>query len=471
MGGICNVSSASRIVGWLFLVAGYVVAAGCSLLPSPTSQELQQQELDRAAVPAQWSVPDATTVAVEDGWLATFEDTRLDELVAEAMQYNADLRAAAARVQEAAAFARAAGADLYPTVDALARGGGEMSGDNSGLEGGLLSASWELDVWGRVRYGARSATEQYASAEADFDFARQSLAALVARSWFLATETMLQRELLEEIVASSAELLELAEQRLDVGIGSDLDAAAARVSLQARRDSLRQVQLAEEQSLRALELLIGRYPTAEIAVPVEFRDIVSDVPAGLPSQLLERRPDVIAARNRVASAFSLVQQARAARLPSFSLTGSVSSVTSELFVLEERDNPVWSLGARMLAPVFTGGELKAQVEIRTAEQDQSLADYVNTALAAFGEVEDALASERALQDRQEILEAGVDYAEQALELAQTRYRVGSDDFRTVHEQQLAYLNARSSLIRVLSEQRVQRVNLHLALGGDFAAGS
>jgi len=467
----CIISDAPRTVGRPLVAVSSVLVAGCHLVPSPTSQELEQQELARAAIPAAWSVPEARTSSVEDGWLATFQDAQLDQLVSEALLYNADLRAAAARVDRAAALARAAGADLYPAVEALARGGGEMSGDNSGLEGGLLSASWELDVWGRVRYGARSATEQYASAEADFEFARQSLAALVARSWFLATEARLQRELLEEMVAASAELLELSEQRLDVGIGSDLDAASARVNLQARRDNLREVQLAEEQALRALELLIGRYPTAEIAVPVEFRDLVAAVPAGLPSELLERRPDVIAARNRVASAFDLVQQARAARLPSLSLTGSVSRITSELFVLEERDNPVWSLGARLLAPIFTGGELAAQVDIRTAEQEQALAEYVDTALTAVGDVENALAAERALQEREEILQSGVIYAERALELAQTRYRVGSDDFRTVQEQQLAYLNARSSLIRVLAEQRVQRVNLHLALGGDFSSGS
>lgn len=422
-------------------------------------------------MPAQWSVPDAPAGAVEDGWLATFDDTRLEELVAEAMQHNADLRTAAARVREAAALAQAAGAELYPAVEALSRGGGDMSGDNSGLEGGLVSASWELDVWGRVRYGARSAREQYASAEADLAFARQSLAALVARSWFLATEAVLQGELLEQTVASSAELLELAEQRLRVGIGSDLDAASARLSLQVRRDSLRQAQLALEQALRALEILIGRYPTAELAVPVEFGDLDADAPAGLPSELLERRPDVIAARNRVAAAFNLTQQARAARLPSFSLTGSVSSITSELFVLEERDNPVWSLGGRMLAPLFYGGELEAQVEMRTAQQDRAIAEYVETALTSFSEVENALAAELALEERQVILEAAVGYAAEALELAQTRYRVGSGDLRMVQEQQLAYLNSRMSLIRVLAEQRVQRVNLHLALGGDFGPTS
>ncbi len=265
-----------------------------------------------------------------------------------------------------------------PAVTGLGKGGGEMSGDDSGLEGWLVSASWEIDLWGRVRYSKRSAEEQYESTEADYVFARQSLAALVAKSWFLATEASLQRGLLTEAVAASAKLQELAEQRQKVGIGNELDVASARVTVQTYRDSLRQVELAYEQALRALELLIGRYPGAEIAVPGEFRELASQMPAGVPSELLERRPDVIAAEKRVAAAFSRVQEAQAARLPKISLTGSVSDLTSDLFLLQDRDNPVWSAGGQILAPLFTGGTLKAQVEIRTAEQKQAVAQYVKT---------------------------------------------------------------------------------------------
>jgi NodT family efflux transporter outer membrane factor (OMF) lipoprotein len=283
----------------------------------------------------------------------------------------------------------------------------------------------------------------------------------------LATESALQRELLTEMVDASTQLLDFAQQRLNVGIGTDLDVASAQVSLQTYRDSLRSVMLAQEQASRALELLVGRYPSAELAVPSQFGSLGSSVPTGLPSELLERRPDVIAAQNRVSAAFSRVEQAQAARLPSFSLTGSISSISSDLFVLQERDNPEWSLGGQVLAPLFRGGALKAQVEVRTAEQNQAIAQYVQTALKAFGDVENALSSESALQDRQAILEEAVTYAERALDISQTRYRVGSDDLRRVQEQQIAYLTSRMSLIRVLAEQRVQRVNLHLALGGDF----
>jgi NodT family efflux transporter outer membrane factor (OMF) lipoprotein len=464
-----EVSTLARIRPCLLLALA--VVAGCALEPVPSSEELRGEVLPDGAVPGQWTAGRPAPGEVEEQWLATFQDPRLEALVAEAIAHNADLRLAAARVEQAAAYVRAAGGELYPAVDLLARGGGEMSGDNSGLEGVLVSASWELDLWGRVRYSARGAEDQYSSAEADFEFARQSLAAQVAKSWFLATEAALQRDLLTEVVAAATKLLELADHRWDVGIGSEFDVAAARVNLESYRDRLRQVQLAYEQSLRALELLVGRYPAAEITAPGQFANLAEGTPVGLPSELLERRPDVIAAQKRVAAAFSRVKEAQAARLPRISITGSGSDLTSELFVLQDRDNPVWSIGGSLFAPLFTGGTLKAQVEIRTAEQKQAVAQYVQTARTAFGEVENALSSELALQERETILAASVADAERALRLAEIRYRVGAGDLRSVEQQQLAYHSSRMNLLRVQAERRVQRVNLHLALGGDFAAGA
>jgi NodT family efflux transporter outer membrane factor (OMF) lipoprotein len=469
MNGHCpgHAQSIARLKPWSVLA--FAALAGCALAPPPSSEDLRGEVVPDAAVPGQWTAGRPIPGEVQGDWLATFQDPQLEALVAEAIAHNADLTLAAARVEQAAAYVRAAGGELYPAVDLLARGGGEMSGDNSGLEGVLVSASWELDLWGRVRYSKRSAEDQYASADADFAFARQSLAAQVAKSWFLATEAALQRDLLTEVVGAATKLLELADHRWDVGIGSEFDVAAARVNLESYRDRLRQVQLAYEQSLRALELLVGRYPAAAITPAAAFPDLAGNVPAGLPSELLERRPDVIAAQKRVAAAFSRVKQAQAARLPRISLTGSVSDLTSELFVLQDRDNPVWSIGGSLFAPLFTGGTLRAQVEIRTAEQKQAVAQYVQTARVAFGDVENALSSELALQEREAILAAAVSDAERALRLAEIRYRVGSGDLRSVEQQQLAYHTSRMNLLRVQAERRVQRVNLHLALGGDFAA--
>ena len=187
---------------------------------------------------------------------------------------------------------------------------------------------------------------------------------------------------------------------------------------------MRQIELAREQALRALELLLGRYPAAEIAVAEHLSPMPPPVPVGMPSQLLERRPDVIAAERRVAAAFDRVGEARAAQLPRISLTAGGSSVSSDLIELKDTSNPIWSFGANLLAPLYQGGALRAQVEIRSAEQKQAVAEYARTGQRAFGEVESALAAENALRDRDAILEASIRDSERALELAQIQYRVG-----------------------------------------------
>jgi hypothetical protein len=158
-------------------------------------------------------------------------------------------------------------------------------------------------------------------------------------------------------------------------------------------------------------------------------------------------------------------------LPRISLTAGVNSISSDLFVLQDRDNPVWSAGANLIAPIFQGGALKAQVEIRTAEQKQAVAEYARAALRAFGEAENALASEIASQDREQILLRAVAENDRALELAKVSFNVGSIDMRPVQQQQLALYATRSALVRVQSEQRLQRVNLHLALGGGWQAAT
>jgi NodT family efflux transporter outer membrane factor (OMF) lipoprotein len=460
---------ALKLAVWPLRLAPVTVLAGCiTLAKPPTSDELASQVLpDGAPAPAQWTANGAGPGSVEANWVATFADPELDALVNEAITHNADLQAAAARVEQAAGYVRAAGGTLYPSVDLLGRAGTGL-GNNTGLEGGLLSASWELDVWGRVRYSIRGAKAKYAASESDLEYARQSLAALVAKSWFLATEATLQRQVASDMVTAAAKLLDLAQQRQRVGAGSELDVASARVSLDTYRDNLRQLDLSREQSLRSLELLVGRYPAAALAPAIELGVLPPSVPVGLPSELLERRPDVLAAGQRVAAAFNLAREAKAARLPHFSITGSVSDLTSEFFVLKNRDNPVWSIGGAVFAPLFSGGELKAKVEVKTAEQKEAMAQYVQTALKAFGDVENALSSESALAEREQILAAAVADSQRALELAETRYRVGSGDLRQVEQQQLAYQSSRMNLLRVQSERRVQRVNLHLALGGDFA---
>jgi len=439
----------------------------CALKAPPKPEDIRPQAMPGIAVPADWTGGEAPAGAAAAAWLATFDDARLDALVAEAMTHNPDLLVAAARVQVASEYANLADSTLYPQVNLLARGGGQTSGDASGIEGAGLYATWELDLWGRVRSARAASKASYESVIADTEYARQSVAALVAKSYFLAIEAGLQQQLAEEMVAASGQLVALAEQRQRVGSGDAYDAALARANAETLRDSVEQFRLARQQSLRALEALLGRYPAADVEVAIELAKPPSPVPAGLPSELLERRPDVVAADRRVAAAFYGVEEAKAARLPSISLTANVSDISSELFVLQDRDNPVWSAGASLLQPVFYGGALQTQVRIRTAEQRQAIAEYGRVGARAFGEVEDALAADIAARSREVVLNRALAANQQALELAAVRHRVGSGDLRGVSQQQLAVHGSRSALVRVQTEQLVQRVNLYLALGGGF----
>jgi NodT family efflux transporter outer membrane factor (OMF) lipoprotein len=448
-----------------------VSLAGCALQSPPSREDTAARALPNLKPPPAWTTQAGLGRPVADGWLAVFHDAQLEALVREALENNPDLLVAAARVEQAAGFVKSAGATLYPQVSALARGGGALSGDSSGLQGVGLFANWELDLWGRVRAGRGSASTQYASAELDAEYARQSMAAFVAKSWFLATEALLQKGIAEDMLASANRSLTLAQDRLRVGRGDESDVTLARANVAMYRDSVRSLEFAYRQSLRALESLLGRYPSGALAVPARLPAMPGPVPVGLPAELLERRPDVVAAERRVAAAFYRTEEAKAARLPRISLTASVNSISSELFVLKDRDNPVWSAGASLTAPIFLGGQLQAQVEIRTAEQKQAVAEYGRIGARAFGEVESALSAAIMLEDREEILKDAVAENARALEFANVRYRVGVGDLRAVQQQSLALSAARTALLRVQAESLVQRVNLHLALGGSFAAGS
>jgi NodT family efflux transporter outer membrane factor (OMF) lipoprotein len=449
----------------LALVA--LALAGCALESPPKPDEIRAQSLPNLALRDAYASPGGAQGVVEDNWIAAFNDPELDALVAEALAYNTDLRVAAARVEQSAAYAKLAGATIYPAVNLLAHGGGKMGGDGSGLSGAGLFASWELDLWGRVRSQRAVGEAQYESAVADAEYARQSIAATVAKSWILAIEAKLQRAIAEDIARAAEQATGLARDRLRVGVGDEYDVALADATVDSARDAARQLALAQEQAQRALEALVGRYPAAAIDVRSTLPAMPGAVPVGLPSELLERRPDVIAAERRVAAAFHAVGEAKAARLPKISLTASVSSISSSLFVLQNHANPVWSLGANLLQPIFNGYALEAQVDIRTAEQKLAIAEYGRIGARAFSDVENALSAGFTADEREAILARAVDSNARSLEFAKVRYRVGSSDLRQVLQQGVTLGASRATQLRMASERRVQRINVYLALGGSF----
>jgi NodT family efflux transporter outer membrane factor (OMF) lipoprotein len=455
------------LLGIAALVLG---AAGCATQDPPTREGIRQQAMGRVALTNAWTATRVDTNAPVDRWLTTFGDSTLLALVDEALTNNPDLVVASTRLEQAAGYVDLARSALRPSVGLLGTGGINLGGGdlNSALMGLMVGASWELDLWGRLRYARNAALADYAAVESDLLYARQSLSASVAKGWFTAAEISGQMELMRSVVKSAAELVTLSESRAKVGVGSQQDVALARANLGNAQDLLAQLGLAQSNARRALELLLGRYPAAELRAAQSLPGLPGAVPVGMPLRMLERRPDLVAAERRVAAAFHRVGESKAALLPSLSLNASAAHLQSDVLQLKEDfSNPTAGAGARLVAPIYRGGALVSQVQIRTAEQKTAVADYARMALRAIGEVENALAAGQTLKEREGILRQVVLENERSLVLADQNYRTGSQDLRSVLQQQVAVQNSRLALLRVQSEQLSQRVNLHLALGGGF----
>lgn len=433
---------------------------GCALAPAPQPAQLRAQVFPDLADRAGWAAP-ATTGAATDGWLSSFDSAELQQVVHEAMERNRDLQLAAVRLEQAQDLAAVQQAGQYPQLAARGRGG------KSETRVWSIGASWELDLWGRVRAQARAADAQQAAVQADLFWARRSIAAGAANAWFTLVQMRRQEAQLRDTVALQETLLALARHRVAIGASPASDLQAIDSTLQMQRDAHAQAVLARDQAAQALELLLGRYPDATMAAPDALPALPPAPPAGLPATLVERRPDLQAAAHRVAAAFDLSQAAQAARLPSVSIEAAITGVRSDLYVLNRANSPIKGISAGFLAPLFDAGRLKAQADYQQGEQQAALLTYGNSALKALQEVESGLRAEASYAARAQILQARLVNQRGLLERSEARTRIGSADPRQVLQARQTLLATEIELTQLQATQLRQRVALLLALGGDW----
>jgi NodT family efflux transporter outer membrane factor (OMF) lipoprotein len=443
-------------------------AAGCAVKqPPPPADSLKTTLPAATSVPAAWRATGGGAGSVVTDWVQSFADRQLDVLVDEALQNNLDLKAAAERVDVAGALVVQARALLYPQLFVSGGAGAvgrDWTKDRSGIVGDI---AWELDLWGRVRAQTASADAARLATEADLLFARQSLAATVTTLWYQTIATERLRQTAADASTVYGDLLRLVRTRATVGRANHGDVALALADFDRARQRERAFATSEQQIMRGLEVVVGRYPAGELALAPDLPPLPPPIPEGLPAELLQRRPDLVAAERRVAAAFHGIQAAQAARLPRIALTAGGGRSTSELLRLAGVGAGFWRVGFDLLAPLFTGGALEAQVRMATAEQEAALALYGQAALRAFSEVESALASEHLLADQQQYLEAVLTQDSEALRLGRVRFTAGATDLFRVLELQARQLNTRFELIGVRNDRLANRVALHLALGGGF----
>jgi NodT family efflux transporter outer membrane factor (OMF) lipoprotein len=457
---------------WPALKLSPLTLGGALLLTACVSSREEAATAARSSLPETpdvWAAAQAAVGDVQVGWIDAFEDETLRALVREAQENNRDLQAAAANVERSWALARQAGAALLPSVD-LAAGAAQSGIVGESSSGNLdvsLQASWEVDIWGRLRAGRQAAVVSAEAAEADLRYAQHSLAAAVADAYFVAIEAGLQANVTRETFEALTETNRIVTVQYENGFASSEELALSKSDLATAQASLAAAEGSQRDALRALELLLGRYPAADVQVRESLPGVPPAPPAGVPSEILERRPDLIAAERRVAAAFNSLDQARAAQLPRISLTAGAGASSDQLSSLLDPGNVAWSLGTNLLAPIFDGGALAAQVEAATAEQQGAIAAYGQAALNAFKEVETSLDQNVVLSERQASLSVAAAQASEALRVFQLRHQEGDIQLLDVLTVQRRVFSAESSLLSVERGRLEQWVNLNLALGGSW----
>lgn len=399
---------------------------------------------------------------VDDGWIKSFNDQTLLQLTDEALAANPGLKIAEARVDQANGLTRQAEAGLKPTIGYA---GGyqdteyEGTGSSKGGGAGGLAISWEADVWGRIRTGIAGTEEETAATVADFQFARQSLAASVANGWFMANTAKFQHQFAEDVVNLQQKRVEIAEAMQKVGKGTERDVHLSRGAAASAKEAARYALSASEDALRSLELLLGRYPSADLETTEKLVAVPPPIPAGIPSEILERRPDLIAAEHQVAAAFYKQQEAELLHLPRFSFSLGIG--------LNSINDAIAGLSAGLFGPLYTGGAIEAEVDKATAVQKEAIAVYAQAALKAFKEVEGTLAAEEHLLKREEYLKIVVTENKKAYDQTTKQYDIGQINLLDVLTIEDKWIASRIAEMDVAGQRLVNRVNLHLALGGSF----
>lgn len=438
---------------------------------------------DPAELP--FSLPEGFTTAgsetrytPSERWWSGFGDSQLDGFVDTALLDNPGLAQAIARTRIAEAQARLQGADRLPEIG-IGLGATRQRQNMPMIPGAdgmrvlstnynaALDISWELDLWGRLSALSAAARADYLASGEQLRAMRQSMAAQVVQLYLEIVHARAQVALSERTVASLAEMSRQIGNRVSAGVTSPADGMLAEANLESARAGLEQRQEALERSLRQLEVTMGRYPAGRLDTANELPPVPAAPPAGLPAELLARRPDVRAAELGLLSAGYSLGAAERSFLPAFSLTGSAGFAGSELSELFNSSNLIWSIAGRLLQPVFQGGRLVAQVDIAGGQRDEALAAYAETALTALSEVETALVVDGLLQRREAAAERSASAAEEAVRVSYNRYQQGIDPFLNVLESQQRALDGRSAQITARHARLENRIALHLALGGGF----
>ena len=455
-----------------------ILLSGCSVGP--------KYQRPTAPVPTQFKESNAaaqsagTPAIAYNNWWLVFNDPTLNQLENDADTANLDIRIAVARVDQAEAAARYSRSFLFPTLSlgtSVSRNREAQNRPNNGHTNGRAATyndfqlplffSYEIDAWGRVRRSLEAARDVHQATEADLRFVRLSVEAAVALDYYSLRENDAERDVLDSTIQQLQQALDVMNNRFHSGLNSELEVRQAKTLLDQTKAQAQALDVQRAQLEHAIAVLDGR-AASDFSLPKDpFSGLPPSIPAGLPSELLARRPDITEADRYVAAATAQIGVAKTAYLPQLSLTGLAGFESTGIGSLFSWQNSIMSLGASALTPVFNGGRIRADVDQAKARYQQSLGQYVKTVLTAYQEVEDQLAALRILSGEAQSESDAVDDAKRAEEIAMNRYKAGLVGYLDVVFAQTTLLSNERVATQISGQRMVATVVLVKALGGGW----
>ncbi len=450
-------------------------------VPTTFDQEIIETPIEE---PDNTKTSTATPEPVESGWVDSFGDAELSKHVQKALRNNPDLWNSASQLKNAIEQVTVTGANLWPSLRlvgtlsnsesgaASASGGAIQEEESTTTEirsiGGTLDISWEADIWRKLSerkkaaaLGAQAQTELFKAAEL-------SLVANVSRAWFNVITNKLQLDLAQRRLESFERTANLIEENYERGLRSALDVYLSRTDVQVQRSALADSKYNYLQSLRAFKTLLGEYPDASLAFNAKLPELNNIVGAGLPAELLTRRPDVKASQLNYEASIANAKAARRDRFPALSFTGTIGESRDTFNSVFDSDNMIERFILNLTTPVFAAGSLRSREDQAYNDAEAAYATLVKSALTAFEEVENTLSRESLLKQQFEATKEAVRLAEGGLNLALDRYQSGIENYNTVLQSQRSLFNSMSNEINIRNALLQNRIGIHLALGGNFS---
>ncbi len=457
------------------LCAGTILT-GCVSGPNYARPSTPSQP-DWKERPADAANSGTNSVHLPPDWWQVFNDLELNALQAQALEANQDLKRAVARVTEARAIARMSEAELYPTISGGAGYSYNRYSENRGVPGqqGLttddfvtsVDLDYELDLWGRVRRSVEAARADAHAVATDFQVVLLTLTADVARDYYLIRSLDAEKLVIEATILLRRDSLQLQQTRFQAGLINEVDVTRARTELANVEAELYAITRARAHTEHALAVLCGQSAGGFSVAARESLIPSPEIPAGLPSELLQRRPDIVQAEQRLQADSARIGVAIAAFFPTIKLTGAAGLASADLGTLVDWPSRIWSVGPSIHVPIFEGGRNRANLAATEARHEQSIAAYRGTILNAFREVEDALSDLASLSSQSAAVDRALLSARDTTALANERYRTGLSNYLDVVDAQRAALQAERQQIQLRGQRAVSTILLAKAVGGGW----